>query len=76
MQRQATCCKPRSDGEISGTLIQRIKSQIINTALSRLYQPQAGREVDCAFVQNKEKKNDYQGKQAYSKKRLETANRR
>jgi hypothetical protein len=46
------------------------------TALSRLYQPQAGREVDCAFVQNKEKKNDYQGKQAYSKKRLETANRR
>ena len=34
----------RSDSGISGTLFQRIKSQIMNIALSCLYQPQAGRE--------------------------------
>jgi hypothetical protein len=28
MQRQAMCCKPRSDSGISGTLFQRIKSQM------------------------------------------------
>jgi hypothetical protein len=41
----------QSDSGISGTLVQRIKSQIINTALSCLYQPQAGREIDCVFAQ-------------------------
>jgi hypothetical protein len=32
------------------------------TALSWLYQPQAGRERDCAFVKKNEKQNDYLGK--------------
>jgi hypothetical protein len=51
----------QSDSGISGTLFQRIKSQIMNTALSRLYQPQVGREIDSVFVQKK-KQNDFLSK--------------
>jgi hypothetical protein len=40
----------QSDSEINGTLFQRIKSQIMKTALSWLYQPQAGREIKINLV--------------------------
>ena len=46
----------QSDSGISGTLFQRIKSQIMNTALSRLYQPQAGREEIVSSYKNRKAK--------------------